>query len=252
MSDRLNIVIPMAGLGLRFADAGYGVPKPLIPVHGKPMIQVVVENLTPATPHRFIFICQNDHIRRYGLVELLQNLSPGADVIGIDGVTEGQVCTVLKARHLIDGDAPLMTANADQYIDIDINDYLSFMAGGQYDGLIMTMASDDPKWSYARTDAAGRVVETAEKRVISDQATVGIFNFLRGADLVAAADRMIADNVRVNGEFYTCPCYNYLLSSRPAKIGVYNIGREYDGMYGLGTPHDLDFFLGHPVSRKAR
>ena len=252
MSDRLNIVIPMAGQGKRFADVGYEVPKPLIRVHGKPMIQVVIENLTPAIPHRFIFICQNEHIRRYGLVELLQSLAPGADVIGIDGVTEGQVCTVLKARHLIDDAAPLMTANADQYIDIDINDYLAFMDDGKYDGLIMTMASDDPKWSYAKTDTAGRVVETAEKRVISDQATVGIFNFLRGADLVAAADQMIADDVRVNGEFYTCPCYNYILSAGPAKIGIYNIGREYDGMYGLGTPHDLDFFIEHPVSRKAR
>ena len=246
----LNIVIPMAGRGSRFADAGYKDPKPLIDVHGKPMIQVVVENLKPDVPHRFIFICQNQHIQDYGLEEKLHAYADNVEIVGIDGITEGQVCTVLKARDLIDNDAPLMTANSDQYIDFNINDYLSRMNGEKLDGLIMTMKADDPKWSYARSED-GRVVETAEKRVISDDATVGIFNFRRGSDLVRAADRMIADDIRVNGEFYTCPCYNYLIDEGQ-KVGVYGIGEEYNGMYGLGIPSDLDFFLKHPVSERVR
>lgn len=247
----LNIVIPMAGRGSRFADAGYTDPKPLIKVHGKPMIQVVVENLAPKADHRFIFICQNQHIRDYGLEEKLTAYAgPQTEIIGIDGITEGQVCTVLKARDLIDNDDPVMTANSDQYIDFDINDYLARMDGEALDGLIMTMKANDPKWSYARSEN-GRVVETAEKKVISDDATVGIFNFRRGRDLVRAADQMIADDIRVNNEFYTCPVYNYLIKEGQ-KIGVYGIGKEYDGMYGLGIPSDLDFFLKHPVSEKVR
>jgi NDP-sugar pyrophosphorylase family protein len=246
----LNIVIPMAGLGKRFLDAGYTVPKPLIPVHGKPMIQIVVENLTPKRSHRFIFICQNEHIKSYGLVALLGNLTPNPEIIGIDGLTDGQISTVLKAREFINNNQPLMTANADQYIDVAIDDYLDCMDNHSYDGMIMTMISDHPKWSYAKTNTDGFVIETAEKRVISNQATVGIFNFRHGADLIASADAMIADDARVNGEFYTCPCYNYLLAAKPVKIGIYNIGSEYDGMYGLGTPSDLDFFLKHPVSGK--
>lgn len=244
----LNIVIPMAGRGSRFADAGYKDPKPLISVHGKPMIQVVVENLKPRIPHRFIFICQRSHILEYGLEEKLHSYADNVEVVGIDGITEGQVCTVLKARDLIDNDEPLMTANSDQYIDFDINDYIEHMDSHCLDGLIMTMKADDPKWSYVKCDN-GYVIETAEKKVISDDATVGIFNFCRGSDLVKAADSMIADNIRVNGEFYTCPCYNYLIKDG-YKVGTYGIGREYDGMYGIGIPHDLNFFLNHPVSRK--
>lgn len=245
----LNIVIPMAGRGSRFAEAGYKDPKPLIPVCGKPMIQVVVENLTPQCAHRFIFICQNQHIKDYGLEQKLKSYAQNVEIIGIDGITEGQVCTVLKAKELINNDDPLMTANSDQYIDFDINDYLKDMDDRKLDGLIMTMKADDPKWSYARTNMDGLVTETAEKKVISTDATVGIFNFRRGKDLVRAAERMIADNIRVNNEFYTCPCYNYLIQEGH-KIGVYGIGEEYNGMYGLGIPKDLEFFLKHPVSEK--
>lgn len=247
----LNIVIPMAGRGSRFAEAGYKDPKPLISVHGKPMIQVVVENLTPRIEHRFIFICQNQHIKDYNLIPKLKSYAKNVEIIGIDGITEGQVCTVLKAKELINNDEPLMTANSDQYIDFDINDYLEDMEKRQLDGLIMTMKADDPKWSYAKTDTQGLVTETAEKKVISEDATVGIFNFRRGRDLVRAAEAMIKDNIRVNGEFYTCPCYNYLIKEG-RRIGIYGIGKEYDGMYGLGIPKDLDFFLNHPVSEKVK
>lgn len=247
----LNIVIPMAGRGSRFAEAGYTTPKPLIDVHGKPMIQVVVENLTPAQAHRFIFICQNQHIQDYDLNTKLRSYAKNVEIVGIDGVTEGQVCTVLKARDIIDDDEPLMTANSDQFIDFDINAYLEHMESQNLDGLIMTMNATDPKWSYAKCGADGLVTETAEKKVISDHATVGIFNFRRGSDLVRAADKMIAANIRVNNEFYTCPCYNFLIAEKQ-RIGIYNIGEEYKGMYGLGIPSDLDFFLNHPVSEKVK
>ncbi|WP_187326772.1 glycosyltransferase family 2 protein [Martelella lutilitoris] len=246
----LNIVVPMAGRGSRFADAGYTDPKPLIPVHGKPMIQVVVENLTPSVPHRFIFICQNGHIRDYGLEEKLKGLAEHVEIIGIDRVTEGQASTVLLAEALIDNDEPVMTVNSDQYIDADIDAYLGLMEDGGYDGLIMTMKADDPKWSFVR-EQEGRVVETAEKKVISDNAAVGIFNFRKGRDLVRASKKMINDNVRINGEFYVCPVYNYLIRDG-LKIGHYSIGKEYDGMYGLGIPGDLDFFLKHPVSERVK
>ena len=114
---------------------------------------------------------------------------------------------------------------------------------------IMTMKANDPKWSYAKTDDNGFVIETAEKKVISDEATVGIFNFKHGRDLVLSAEQMIKDNIRVNNEFYTCPCYNYLIK-KGKKIGIYNIGEEYNGMYGLGIPKDLEFFLAHKISEK--
>ena len=247
----LNIVLPMAGRGSRFVEAGYTLPKPLIPIHGVPMIKVVMDNLTPKVEHRFIFVAQQEHIDQYDLMPKLKSYAKNVEVIGINGITEGQVCTALLAKKFFDNDEPLMNANSDQYIDIDINEYLETMRSRNLDGMIMTMKSQDPKWSYAKTDENGIVVETAEKKAISPDATVGIFNFKRGSDLVHSAEQMIKDDIRVNGEFYTCPAYNYLIRAGK-KIGIFPIGEEYNGMYGLGIPKDLDFFINHPVSQKTK
>jgi dTDP-glucose pyrophosphorylase len=166
----------------------------------------------------------------------------------IDGVTEGAACTVLLARGLIDNDDELMIANCDQYIDADINTYLSAL--GPADGLIMTMRADHPKWSYVRRDAAGRVSQVVEKQVVSNEATVGIYNFRRGRDFVRAADAMIAQDKRVNGEFYVAPAYDMLILDG-ARIECFGIGTDVAGMHGIGTPQDLDLFLGEAVSRRA-
>jgi dTDP-glucose pyrophosphorylase len=242
----LTIVVPMAGRGSRFAEAGFTDPKPLIPVNGVPMIKLVIENLRPSRPHRFVFICQREHVRAYELERRLGEWAPGSAIVQLDGVTEGAACSVLAAEAFLD-DTPLMIANSDQYLDVSIDAYLDGMAG--LDGLIMTMTADDPKWSFVAVDSAGHATEVAEKIPISREATVGVYNFARGRDFAAAAREMIARDLRVNGEFYVAPVYNMLIE-KGAKIGIHNIGAEADGMYGLGVPSDLALFLTLPVSER--
>jgi NDP-sugar pyrophosphorylase family protein len=246
----LNIVLPIAGRGSRFAAAGYTVPKPLIPVHGVPMIEAVVRNVRPACAHRFIFVALQEHLDHLGMRLALERAAPGSIVVPVRAVTEGAACTVLLAREYIDGSDALMLANSDQWVDIDINDYLAAMDRRHADGLIMTMKADDPKWSFVGLDARTFVTRVVEKQVISDEATVGIYNFRRGSDFVRAADRMIAKNLRVNNEFYVAPVYNELIEDG-ARIAIYNVGSEGAGMYGLGIPADLDQFVADPVSAKA-
>lgn len=238
----LNIVVPMAGRGSRFRDAGYELPKPLIPVAGKPMIQVVIENVRPAQQHRFIFLCLDEHLEKYGLEQKLASWAPGCVIVPVGEVTEGAACTVLLARSLIDTPDPLMLANSDQYVEIQIDDYLASMQSGDADGYIMTMEADHPKWSYVGFDPAGKINRVVEKEVVSREATVGIYNYARGADFVKFAEQMIAKDIRVNNEFYVAPVYNEMLAAG-LRLGYYNIGRVGDGMYGLGTPDDLELFL---------
>lgn len=235
----------MAGRGSRFAKEGFADPKPLIPVMGEPMIRRVIENLKPSRPHRFVFICQAEHVARYDMRRLLSEWAPGCVVVELDGITEGAACTVLTARDHIDEGA-LMIANSDQYVDIAIDDYLAAQDEG-VDGLIMTMRADDPKWSFVGFDAVGKVSCVVEKEVISNEATVGIYNFARGTDFVRAADAMIAADLRVNGEFYVAPVYNQLIGEG-ASISIFNVGSEADGMYGLGTPADLEVFIKSDVA----
>jgi dTDP-glucose pyrophosphorylase len=233
----------MAGRGSRFSNAGFTVPKPLIPVGGKPMIQWVIENVRPARDHQFTFICLEEHLERYPDVpKTLRSLCPGCNIVTVREVTEGAACTVLLAKEFIDNEDELMIANADQLVELDINAYLAQLDLQQADGLIMTFEADHPKWSYCRMDGEGSVTEVVEKQVVSNEATVGIYNFRRGADYVRAAERMVAENLRVNNEFYVAPTYNQLIAEG-GKVVVARTGREYDGMYGLGTPEDLEFFL---------
>ena len=143
----LNILIPMAGKGSRFQNADYHLPKPLIPVHGKPMIQVVINNLRPSyCEHRFIFVCLHEHIRDFEIDKRLRDWVTNAEVITTNQVTEGAACTVLLAKQLIDSENSLMIANCDQWIDFSIDEYLSEMNSKYLDGFMMTMNSSDSKW----------------------------------------------------------------------------------------------------------
>jgi|SRR3989338_1155536 len=240
----------MAGRGSRFANAGYEQPKPLIPVHGYPMIRLVTSNLRPRQTYRFIFLCLQEHIEKYAVDRLLKSWEQGCEIVVVSQVTEGAACTVLLAKELINNSDSLMIANSDQWVDTDIDVYLDMMKTNNLDGLIMTMWADDPKWSFVRMDEQGHVIEVVEKKVISNEATVGIYNFRRGADFVAAAEKMIDKGARVNGEFYVAPVYNELISQSQT-IGYFNIGKVGDGMYGLGVPDDLNLFTNSPVSAKA-
>ncbi|MBK86642.1 MAG: glycosyl transferase family 2 [Flavobacteriaceae bacterium] len=244
----INIVLPIAGRGSRFAEEGFKLPKPLINVHEKPMIEVVVNNIRPDREHRFIFVALKDHLDHLGMKETLNRIAPGCIIIPVTEVTQGAACTVLLAQRYIDNNDQLMIANSDQWVNIDINNYLSIMDDKNTDGLIMTMWADDPKWSFVGLCKDGNVNKVVEKEVISNEATVGIYNFRKGSDFVMAANQMIVKNLRVNNEFYVAPAYNEMISNE-AKISIYNIGKEYDGMYGMGIPSDLEKFVLNPVSK---
>nr|WP_280741467.1 glycosyltransferase family 2 protein [Polynucleobacter sphagniphilus] len=231
----------MAGHGSRFSKAGYHDPKPLIPVLGKPMIELVIQNLKPVQDHCFIFICQGEHLQNYPVRALLEEKAPGCKIIEVSTVTEGAACTVLLAKKYINNGDQLMIANCDQFIDFDINKYLDKLSLG-LDGLIMTMKENSNKWSYIELNAENQITRVVEKDVVSNEATVGIYNYQHGEDFVSAAESMIAKNLRVNNEFYVAPAYNEMIAQGKI-IGYFNIGGLGKGMHGLGTPEDLKEFL---------
>jgi len=246
----LNIVVPMAGRGSRFIKEGFKDPKPLINVNGKHMIEVVINNLKPKQVHRFIFVCQTDHVRDYNLRDVFTKSCENFEIVEINGITEGAAITVLKAREFFDSEDALMIANSDQWVDIDINDYLKDINERKLTGSMLTMNANDPKWSYAKLNDDKLVTEVIEKVVISDEATVGIYNFVKGSDFCKFADHMVEQDIRSNGEFYVAPVYTYM-AEKGHSIGVYNVGEEANGMYGLGIPSDLVLFLNHSVLVKA-
>jgi HAD superfamily hydrolase (TIGR01509 family) len=233
---KLNVLIPMAGAGSRFAAAGYTFPKPLIDVNGKPMIQLVVENLGLVANYHFVV--QKEHREKYNLDAMLGLIAPGCQVIEVDGITEGAACTALMAREFIDNDNPLFFANSDQYVEWNVMEFMYAMNEKDADGGIVTFEATHPKWSFAKTDDSGKVIEVAEKNPISNQATVGYYYWKKGSDFCKYADQMIDRNVRVNNEFYVCPVFNQAIED-----GKIIRTHTASAMWGLGTPEDLEYFI---------
>ena len=236
----INVLIPMAGAGSRFATAGYKLPKPLIDVNGKPMIQRVVENLN--IDGKFIFVVQQSHFDQYNLGVILPLIAPGCEIVRVNQLTDGAACTTLLAKEYINNNDHLLIANSDQIVDWDSCDFMHTMLYGAVDGGILSFKDESmsPKWSFAKTNELGHVTEVAEKNPISDHATVGIYYFNRGSEYVKYAEQMISKNIRVNNEFYVCPVYNeFIQDDKKIKL------KDCDKMWGIGTPDDLNYYLEH-------
>ena len=232
----LNVLIPMAGRGSRFADKGYVFPKPLIEVKGKPMIQLVVENLNIDANYTFIVL--QEHIEKYNIDQMLKLIKPNSNIVITDGITEGAASTTLLAKEFINNEAPLIIANSDQFIEWNPSEVLYSFMNKNVDGGILTFPATHPKWSYAKINNEGLVTEVAEKNPISSHATVGVYFWQKGMDYVDSAEEMIRKNIRVNNEFYVCPVYNQGIEK-----GKKFIINEIDKMWGIGTPEDLENFL---------
>lgn len=236
IDKKLNILIPMAGLGSRFAQKGYTFPKPLIDVNGRPMIQVVTDNLN--IDANYIFVVQQEHLEKYNLTHLLNLIKPNCKVVVIDKLTEGAACTTLLAKELIDNDNPLIIANSDQYIEWNSNETMYSFSNNDIDGGMLVFKAVHPKWSFAKLDSTGFIEKVAEKDPISDIASVGIYYWSKGSDYVKYAEQMIDKDIRVNNEFYVCPVINEAIAD--GKKFKVSYVKE---MWGIGTPEDLETFL---------
>ncbi|WP_213084125.1 glycosyltransferase family 2 protein [Cohnella massiliensis] len=241
----INVVVPMAGQGSRFQAGGYSDPKPFIDVLGKTMIERVLENLA-VDESRFILIVRNEHYIKY--TEVFKRIENEYDVTIVfsEKLTEGACCSVLKAIDYINNQTPLLIANSDQIVETNLNLFLRDCFERNLDGSILTFYDNDPKWSYAALNNDSTIRIVREKEVISPHATVGIYFYSRGIDFVHDAVKMVANNDRVNNEFYVCPVYNYGIEGG-RKFGIFEIAKE--SMHGLGIPGDLKTYITYLESR---
>jgi HAD superfamily hydrolase (TIGR01509 family) len=243
-----HVVIPMAGEGSRFKEAGYTIPKPFIPVGGKPMIRWVIENMIPKNipmEHyrlKFHLIVRSSHVSGNRLDSLFWDVPSNVSYTyhTTDGLTEGAACSVLLAEKEINNNEPLLIINSDQYLEWNPDVFYKCLLNPEYDGAILTFYQPDPydlKWSYAKVNTDGLVTEVQEKKWISPYATVGLYGWRKGADYVKYAKQMIEKNIRVKNEFYVCPVYNESIQD-----GQHVRVKLCSGMWGLGVPEDLEAF----------
>ena len=232
----MNILIPMAGNGNRFLEVGYNLPKPLIDVNGKPMIECVIDSLD-IPDAKYIFIVRKEHIDRYYLDNILKDISPDCIIIEVDGLTEGQASTALLAKRYITDDS-LLIINCDNYFNWESDKFLDHIDETDPDGMIFTFEdfSENPGWSYAEVGDHGKVIRVAEKEVISNVALAGAFYWKHGKDFIRCTETMISKNIRTNNEFYITPSYNEAITEG---LNITNFDLE---MKSMDTPEDLEKF----------
>lgn len=235
----INILVLMAGSGHRFRKAGYKDHKPMIDVAGVPMIERVIENLTPKyRDHRFIFVTLSG-MTDESVLKILRK--PNSVIIQVPNITEGAVSHALTAKGFIDNSDRLIVASCDQLVDMEMDEFID--ASWFDDGCLLTFPSERPHCSFVKLNKDGYVTEVAEKKVISNHANVGLYLFRRGKDFVKAAEDMIADDFRVNGEFYNAPVYNWLIKNlgESHKVSIHEI--DPSRVHLLGTPEELEAYL---------
>lgn len=242
-STRLNVIVPMAGNGKRFAEKGYSFPKPLIDVKGIPMIERVIDNINIFA--NYIFIIKKEHDDKYNIKKYINEMMNmrcyNKKIIVQNEPLQGAAATVLLAKEYIDNDDPIVIANSDQLIEWNSNECMYAFKHEEIDGGILTFKNTHPKWSYAEIGDNGFVSRVAEKELLpGNNATVGIYYWQKGSDFVHYAEQMIKKDIRVNNEFYVCPVFNEAIADGK-KIRVKNV----DKMWGIGTPEDLEEYLRH-------
>jgi len=235
--SNINILIPMAGRGVRFKDQGYPYHKPLIDILGKPMIIRTIESLEIPNARYLFVISKNEYS---DLVKsTIRKSIEDCMFVEIDYVTEGPACSALLYKDQINNDDELIIANCDQIMEWNSDTF--FLNVRQYDGAIVTYHSDTDKNSYARINKQGLVTEVREKEVISNISLNGIHYWKQGRSFVDSAEDMIANNDRApNGEFYVGPTYNYMIK-RKQRVGIYHIPNQQH--HAVGVPIDLENYL---------
>jgi NDP-sugar pyrophosphorylase family protein len=233
----MKVVVPMAGRGYRFAEAGFETPKPLIDVLDRPMVAWALESLRGIAYSDIYFVCLREHERAYGMSSILKELAgPDAHVIFIDNVTEGQLCTVLAAREAINCDEDLLVMSCDTLVVSSLGQDIA-QRPDNCRGIISVAKLPGDRWSFARTNATGRVVEVAEKRRISDLASTGMYYFSNGTEFLSATQQLIAGSERTHGEYYVIPVYDKYIT-RGLDVHVSEASEVWD----LGTPEAVGLF----------
>ncbi len=219
----LNVIIPIAGPNKETEKDGY--IKSLQEIERKTILQYVFESLQSLQAINFDVVIKRKDVNAYHLDNVVKLLRPDAKIIISEEETMGAACTCMLAVDNLKMDSPLLIAGGDQLLTVDAAQIIADFSGRDLDGGTVIFDDIHPRWSFVKLDEAGFVVEAAEKRPISRNASAGFYYFKKAACFFEAAQQMIDKDAAVNGSFYVCPVFNEMILKQ-MRIGVYRIKKE--------------------------
>lgn len=236
----MNIVIPMAGLGTRFKNAGVTIPKPLVIVDGKTLIEHSVTSLN--IPGKYYFITREYENKEYNdqIVKIFDSLNIDYTEIRLNHNQRGAADAALEAIDYINNDEPLIVTNCDQILQWDSQKFLTTIQSKNPDGAVVLYRSNSNKDSYAKI-VDNKIIKIVEKDPISEDALIGVHYWKRGKDFVVSAKLSLMDHAWDKKESYVSETYNHLINEG-MYIYPYTIpNNEY---ICLGTPEHVEEYLG--------
>lgn len=240
----LHIIMPMAGEGSRFLKEGWNTPKPLIELNGMPLFLHAINSISiPNVPMKYSFIVRQEHIDKYHIDKGIKTILPEANIFSVLKTTRGAVETCLMAESAISPDDAILVMDCDlEFRSLEFNhaiqELLTTPAEEVRGGMLVSFTSEDPRYSYAQTDASGNVIRTAEKEVISNHALCGAYFFASGKGFVNVAHKLLNEPAFTKPEYYLSLLYNYLIKGgEPVRLAT------LDEYYSYGTPEELKRYL---------
>lgn len=236
----LTIVITMAGLGSRFKEAGYQVPKYMIEAKGKTLFEWSLRSLESffTVESKYIFIVRKEDNATKFIEDACKKMNlSNLSIIEIDEVTDGQATTAMIASSIWEKDSELLIYNIDTYVEEGQMRYEQI----EGDGFIPCFYAEGTHWSFVKLDEQGNAIEVREKNRISDHCTLGAYYFRTcGLYEELYEEYYHLDSNLENGEKYVAPLYNYLIS-KGGKVRISTV--DYEKIHVLGTPKELEIFL---------
>jgi len=242
MTQPLQLLIPAAGKGSRFADVGFQTPKPLIPIWDIPMLIWVLNNFPLASGDEISILCQADHQIPEQLRPFTSRMSNVVRFLEIDYWTDGPAHSLELLLEGLDDRNPAICANSDQFIFSGLPEFVTAVRSGGSAGQILTMQATGAAWSYVGRDSSDKVNRVVEKEEISSEATVGVYGWDSIKTLRGALNWQRESGLKVNNEYYVAPSYHFLIEN-DLEISTHSVGEHGIGVHGLGIPTDLEHFL---------
>lgn len=234
----MKAVMPVAGLGSRFATVGITKPKPLIQVGNKPMVRWAADSIPFVNDDDFIFIVRQAHVDEYQIDDQLREIfSSSIDIHVIDYLTEGPACTARLAEKYVEPEESVIITDSDHYFENEAFCDLIQNETVDVDGAIPVFESEEEGLSYSVVNEEKQITEIKEKDRISKFANIGSYYFDQFGDFIRALDNMKSEKRKVNNEYYVAPAYNELIAE-----GGTVVARECSKVWSLGTPEDLERF----------
>ena len=237
---RLNIVIPIAGPDKDPANTGY--VRSLQEIQRKTILQYAFESLQSICASNFVVVIKQKDVNHYHLDNVVKLLRPEAKIIIAEGETMGAACTCMLAVDQLDMDAPLLITGVDQILTVSTFQIVEDFINREFDGGVVIFDDIHPRWSFVKLDERGFVIEAAEKRPISRNATAGFYYFKKASCFFEAAQKMISKNASVNGSFFVCPVFNEMILQQ-MYIGTYRI--EKDQYYSFSHDSGIEAYKMH-------